>query len=156
MLTQLSFWLWCVRSCVVCDQKGDLTDSIAHNHGVSRELVHLALEETSRIPAIAERLLASLPKLPVGNVPLQPKEEGSICYFSRLFGFKELPINKREHTAESYRTLQAQFCLSKNESVISSRVNGRNFIAGEFSLPTLKKLSQQHAAVLIMSVLSRT
>ena len=138
---------------VVCDLKGDLTDKLALHFGVSRETAHLALEETSRIPANAKRLLASLPKLPARNVPLLPKEEGSICYFSRLFGFKELPINKREHTVESYETLQAQFCLSKSESVVSSRVNGRSFITGNFSLPNLKKLFQRNAAVLTMSSL---
>ena len=113
-------------------------------------MAHLALEQASRIPVNADRLLACLPKLPARETPLLPVDGGSICYFSRLFGFRELPANKREHTPESCRILQGQFCVSKNETVVSSRVNGRSFIVGNFSRPTLKQLSQQHPVVLIM------
>ena len=137
-------------ACSACDQKGDLTDSIARKFGVSREMAHLALEERSRIPLRAERLLASLPKLPARETPLLPREEGGICYFSRLFGFKENPGSKRELTLESYETLQGQFCVSKSESVVSSRVNGKRYMMGEFSRPTLKQLAQKHVPVPFM------
>ena len=146
------FRCYLVLNCYVgseCDRKGDLTDRIARKFAVSREMAHLALEEASRIPINAERMLASVPKLPPSETPLLEREEGSICYFSRLFGFKELPGNKREHTAESYHILREQFCVSKSESVVSSRVNGRRFITGEFSCQTLQQL-RQHAAVSII------